>query len=226
MHAINDRLMQHTQRPDTKTALIRAAERLFAEKGLGGVSVKEITRAAGARNESALHYHFGDIDALIREVFANRYREIEATRLALLAELRLDKTPDKLEAVLAAAVTPFMAECQHEHGRLYARFCAQIATDPRFDLTDMVNSIGMPSLATMRALLIGQLGDVPSDILATRLRRSFVVSLIIAADFAREIELGTAPPIEEATREAVVTLAGFLRAASPRPKPRAARKTE
>ena len=50
----------------TKTRLIRAAERLFAENGLGAVSVRDITRAAGAKNESALHYHFGSKEALIR----------------------------------------------------------------------------------------------------------------------------------------------------------------
>jgi len=216
--------MQHTQRSDTKAALIRAAERLFAEKGLGVVSVKEITRAAGARNESALHYHFGDIDALIKEVFANRYREIEEARSARLAELRLDKTSDKLEAVLEAAIAPFLAACLRKDGRLYARFCAQLATDPRFEIADMINSIGMPSLGTLRSLLVGCLGSIPNDILATRLTRAFTISLMLAADYARQIELANAPPIEEATREAVVTLAAFLRAKSPRTKTRPAKK--
>jgi AcrR family transcriptional regulator len=201
---------------DTKAALIRAAERLFAEKGLGGVSVKEITRAAGARNESALHYHFGGVDGLIRQVFANRYREIETARTALLAGLRLDKASDEVEAVLEAALAPFLAACLNEDGRLYARFCAQIATDPRFDIGDLIREIGMPSLETMSGLLVSRLRHIPNDILATRLRRVFIMSLVQAADYARQIELGAAPPIEEATREAAATLTGFLRAPSPR----------
>ena len=45
--------MQQSTRQKTKAALIQSAERLFAEKGLGSVSVKEITRAAGAKNPSA-----------------------------------------------------------------------------------------------------------------------------------------------------------------------------
>ena len=44
--------MQQPLRQNTKAALMSAAERLIAEKGLGGVSVREITKAAGARNES------------------------------------------------------------------------------------------------------------------------------------------------------------------------------
>lgn len=209
---------------NTKAALIRAAERLFAEKGLGGVSVKDITRAAGARNESALHYHFGGVDALIREVFANRYREIEQARTALLAELQLDKANDEVEAVLEAAIAPFMAACLKKDGRLYARFCAQIATDPRFDIGELVSEIGMPSLGALRSLLVNRLRGIPNDILATRLRRTFIMSLVQAADYARQIELGTAPPIEEATREAAVTLAGFLSAKSPRTKAKSKKK--
>ena len=72
----------------TKSSLIRAAERLFAERGLGTVTVKDITVAAGARNPSAVHYHFGNIEALIREVFAHRYELIEQARIARLAKLQ------------------------------------------------------------------------------------------------------------------------------------------
>jgi AcrR family transcriptional regulator len=62
--------MEKSRRRDTKEKLIRAAERLFAEKGLAGVSVRDITLAAGARNQSALHYHFGCMEDLIREILS------------------------------------------------------------------------------------------------------------------------------------------------------------
>lgn len=203
---------------DTKSALVRAAERLFAEKGLGGVSVKEITRAAGARNESALHYHFGGLDALIKEVFASRYREIEQARFARLAELSANKNGVGIEAVLEASIAPFMAACLQEDGRLYARFCVQLATDPRFDIADLIGDIGMPSLGMMRSLVIDRLRGIPNGVLETRMRRAFLISLVQAADYARQIERGSAPPIEEATREAAATLAGFLSAKPPMKK--------
>lgn len=204
---------------DTKSALVRAAERLFAEKGLGGVSVKEITQAAGARNESALHYHFGGLDALIKEVFAHRYRDIERARFARLAELSGDTRRLTIESVLEASIAPFMAACLQEDGRLYARFCVQLATDPRFDLADLIGDIGMPSMNMMRRFLVESIRDIPSSILATRLRRAFLISLMLAADYAKQIERGTAPSIEDATREAAVTLAGFLCAQESKPSP-------
>ena len=209
---------------DTKSALVRAAERLFAEKGLGGVSVKEITQAAGARNESALHYHFGGLDALIKEVFASRYRDIEQARFARLTELSAEKKSVGIEAVLEASIAPFMAACLREDGRLYARFCVQLASDPRYDIADLIGDIGLPSLGMMRSLVVDRLRDIPNGVLATRMRRAFLISLVQAADYARQIERGSAPPIEEATREAAATLAGFLSAKPPTKKVRSTRK--
>ena len=51
---------------DTRERLIDAAESLFAEHGIGGVSLREINRAAGARNAVAVQYHFGDREGIIR----------------------------------------------------------------------------------------------------------------------------------------------------------------
>ena len=44
---------------ETRTQLMRAAERLFAERGIEVVSLREINRAAAQRNATALQYHFG-----------------------------------------------------------------------------------------------------------------------------------------------------------------------
>jgi hypothetical protein len=126
--------------------------------------------------------------------------------------------------VLEAFIAPFMAACLQEDGRLYARFCVQLATDPRFDIADLIGDIGMPSLGMMRSLLIDRLRGIPSGVLATRLRRAFLISLVLAADYARQIEHGSAPPIEEATREAAATLAGFLSANAPSKQARPARR--
>ena len=46
-------------RPDTaetRARLIATAEQLYAERGLDGVSLVEISREAGQRNRAAAHY--------------------------------------------------------------------------------------------------------------------------------------------------------------------------
>ena len=198
----------------TKSSLIRAAERLFAERGLGTVTVKDITVAAGARNPSAVHYHFGNIEALIREVFAHRYELIEQARIARLAKLQKSKLPWKLETFLEAAIGPLFEACLEEDGRLYARFCIQLASDPRFDLVALVQDIGMTSATTMRENLLHNLTGLPREVLRTRMRQAFILSLVQTADFARLVEQGDAPPVKKAVREAVASLSGFLRAPS------------
>ncbi|NWG45502.1 MAG: TetR/AcrR family transcriptional regulator [Alphaproteobacteria bacterium] len=204
--------MQHATRQKTKAALIRAAERLFAERGLGSVSVRDVTRAAGARNESAVHYHFGGMEALIREVFADRYREIERTRLARIADMDAAAQDRDIELLMEAAVGPLFEACLEGDGRLYARFCVQICTDPRFDVAELVRDTGMESATLIRDRVSASLEDVPPDMLIARLRQLFTISIVLVADYARLVEAGTAPPAGEAAREAAVSLAGFLRA--------------
>ena len=50
---------------DTREKFLLTAERLFGERGINGVSLREISRAVGQRNPSALQYHFGSRDALL-----------------------------------------------------------------------------------------------------------------------------------------------------------------
>ena len=49
----------------SRTALLDAAERLFAEHGIPGVSDRTIAQAAGQRNHSAVAYHFGGREGLL-----------------------------------------------------------------------------------------------------------------------------------------------------------------
>ena len=46
----------------TREKLIDEAARAFAEHGVYGASLIDITRRAGQRNRGALHYHFGSRD--------------------------------------------------------------------------------------------------------------------------------------------------------------------
>lgn len=204
--------MQQSTRPDTRAALVQAAQRLIAEKGLGTVSVKDITDAAGARNPSAVHYHFGNVEALIRQVFAERYRNIEHARYARLLKVDDPDPQRRLVALVEAAIYPFMETCLEEEGRLYVRFCLQFASDPRFDLNELVSEVGMESLTLMQERVRACLDEIPAPILNSRLRHAFNISLIQAADFARRLEAGTTRTPEDIMRDSAITMAGYLSA--------------
>ena len=69
---------------DTTTRLRRTAERLFAARGLDGVSLRQITRDAGQRNSTALQYHFGSRDGLVRAVLDHHLAHVVLRGTALL----------------------------------------------------------------------------------------------------------------------------------------------
>lgn len=197
---------------DTRTALLQSAQRLIAERGLGTVSVKEITLAAGARNPSAVHYHFGNLEELLKEVFVRRYKAIERERALRLGKVDEPDPRRRLVALMAAAIGPLMECCHDEEGRLYVGFCLQFSSDPRFNLLELVAEHGMPSLSVLRAQVVGCVPDIPDAVLNVRLRQAFAISLAQTADYVRQLEAGSQITTEAAVREASVTLAGYIAA--------------
>lgn len=196
----------------TRAALVRSAERLIAERGLGAVSVKDITREAGARNPSAVHYHFGNLEELIKEVFAETFNAIEADRLQRFAKLETEAPEDPLYAYLEAAVAPWLEICLNEEGREYVGFSNQFVADPRFDLGELVDEASMTSLKILGTKLAECLPDIPGGIFMARLRQGFRISIIQAADYCALIEAGVAPPHEKIVRESARSLSGFFSA--------------
>jgi AcrR family transcriptional regulator len=63
---------------ETRDRLLKAAERLFADRGFKKVTVREICRAARA-NVAAVNYHFGDKLGLYREVMQSAIDAMRAT---------------------------------------------------------------------------------------------------------------------------------------------------
>lgn len=204
--------MPRSTHQDTRAALLQCAQRLIAERGLGTVSVKDITRAAGARNPSAVHYHFGNVEELIKEVFTQRYRAIEQERALRLAKVDEADPARRLVALMAAAIGPFLESCFDEEGRLYVSFCLQFSSDPRFNLLELVTEYSMPSLISLRAQVVDCVPNIPEDVLSARLRQAFLISLVQAANYARQLETGLQITAESAVLEASATLAGYIAA--------------
>jgi len=90
----------------TQELLIDAAERLFAEHGFDGVTLKQITAEAGQRNASALQYHFGSKVELVRAIVARRMPALNERRNRLLDEVEAAGRAGDLRAVVEALVRP------------------------------------------------------------------------------------------------------------------------
>lgn len=155
---------------NTYVQLIEAAERLFGQRGLDGVTLKEITRAAGQRNESALHYHFGSKRKLVQAIFAYRGERIDRRRVALLDELERDGKLDDLRAVIEATMRPVAEQMRQPDGHSFILFAAQIANDPASDIPAGAAHSPLQGIQRANDLLGAILGDLPPDILRLRLR--------------------------------------------------------
>jgi AcrR family transcriptional regulator len=89
----------------TREKLIDEAARAFAEHGVYGASLIDITRRAGQRNRGALHYHFGSRSGVLCAVL-ERHVDFLARREGELLEIALTKPDDDVKSVVEAIVRP------------------------------------------------------------------------------------------------------------------------
>ena len=113
---------------DTRLRMIEVAERLFAERGIGGVSLREIGAQAGQRNTAAARYHFGTKQGLVDAIFQHRMSPINVRRMEMLAAFDRDG-PGPRSAGSAEAYLYPLSEMLGEVGRpsWYLRFCTHAA---------------------------------------------------------------------------------------------------
>ncbi len=154
----------------SREAMILAAERLIAERGVAAVSLREIGAAAGQRNNSAAQYHFGSKAGLVEAIFAFRMAAINDRRLAALAELDATGRSRDVRGLVEAYVRPLADSFGDSPGeRWYLRFLARVAGDPQFSGHGPGNREFTAGLDDVLHRLDQALADVPEVIRGERL---------------------------------------------------------
>jgi len=110
----------------TRELLLDAGRRLFAEQGPFRVPLKQVVDAAGQRNTSALHYHFGGRDGLLAAIIDEHNSPIEEERRVLLDRIEADGRSDDLPSLVTAVVVPFSRMLDDERGRQFLAVVAQL----------------------------------------------------------------------------------------------------
>src|SRR6476619_1707777 len=113
----------------TQEQIVLAAERLFAERGIDGVSLRQIGAAAGNGNNSAVQYHFGSKERLLRAVFEYRLPWLNERGAFLLAA----RQPDDLRSSVECAVRPLREQSELD-GSNYMSFVAMVYQYGRRDV--------------------------------------------------------------------------------------------
>ena len=128
---------------ETRQRIIGAAEKLFAMRGIEGVSIRDITKAAGV-NLAAINYHFGTKSALAAEVFKHCIDPLNARRLELLDEVekKAGNKPPKLEAVLEAVIRPAVERgFDHEQeNETFLRLTGRCLSEPNAEIEQLVRA--------------------------------------------------------------------------------------
>jgi AcrR family transcriptional regulator len=121
----------------TRARILATAERLFAERGIDSVSLSEINRAAGQRNRSALQYHFGSRDGLVRAILDKHTPGIDQRRHAMLDELEPSEGLE-LRTLVEALVLPVAEKLDDPDGGIaFIRLNAQLIGHPSFPLLEL-----------------------------------------------------------------------------------------
>jgi AcrR family transcriptional regulator len=111
--------------------LLDAAERLFAEHGFHGVSLRTITTEAGM-NLAAANYYFGGKEGLFRAVFARRVGPMNAERAQRLDACleRAGADPPDVGEVLEAFIGPAVVVSASSGAEMFKKLSGRASTDP------------------------------------------------------------------------------------------------
>jgi len=149
--------------PDPATTgqrILRAAEDLFARKGIRGTSFKEITRLAKV-NIAAVNYHYGTKDALVRAVYERCLQPLNEERLRLLtmAEMAAGEWPLPLESVLHALFEPMLRTWRVN--RNFILLVGRLQNEPDPALSEFIQGLYRPLIPRFMAAACKAAPDVP-----------------------------------------------------------------
>lgn len=123
-------------RPDRRYAILLAAEKLFAQRGYHGVSIRQIAEEAGVPL-ALVGYYFGQKHELFGAIFEHWNSTIRE-RLNALANVRKHAgEPDYLEQVVDAFLNPVLRLRASPEGEWYALLMTRGINEPGTE-TDLV----------------------------------------------------------------------------------------
>jgi AcrR family transcriptional regulator len=176
----------------TRELILTAAERLFAEHGVFAVSNRQVGEAAGQGNNTVVSYHFGTKADLVRAIARRHSAPIEEIRQARLAEIG---DSDDVRDWIGCLVWP-VADHLAAVGSptWFARFAAQVMTDPTLRSIMIEESQSSPSLVRIIENLHRCLPELPPEVQEERSDMARQLQVHGFAERERALAEGTPTP--------------------------------
>jgi AcrR family transcriptional regulator len=109
----------------TRELILDTAEQMICERGMEGVSMRQIAVAVGQGNNSVIQYYFDSKEGLVRAIIARRAGQLEAIRKTMLADATANGKTGDVKILLTILLLP-IAMIKDANGRhVYAGFMQQ-----------------------------------------------------------------------------------------------------
>ena len=163
--------------------MIEAAEALYGRHGLEGVSLRQLSIAAGTGNNYAVQYHFGDAAGLIRAILMKRIPEIELRMARILATNKAQGRLTETRALIEVLFRPLFELVDSRGDRAHARFVLALLSSPAGaqHFVGLLNQ--MPMADHVFELLHAANPDVPPRFL--RERQRLITIMVLTSVFNR-----------------------------------------
>jgi len=174
---------------DTREHILDVAEQLFGERGVANVSLREIRIAAGARNTTAVQFHFGDRDGLLEALAQRHVPRIGARQDELWHAVVQDRAEHRARRLVEVLVRPgaeYLALGPSE--RAWTKIMSELVAVPDFPLAEISEIAPGPSLDAGRLLLLQMMAKMSPRIARERLFVAAHMLVHLYADRARVAE--------------------------------------
>ncbi|MCZ2840173.1 TetR/AcrR family transcriptional regulator [Modestobacter sp. VKM Ac-2985] len=191
-----------------RTALLDAAERLFAESGIAQVSDRKVAEGAGNTNHSAVRYYFDGRVGLLHALITRHLTPLEGPRQAMFAR------SDSVLGDVRSLVVPFtdaLAALPQPSSR--ARFLVQALHDPTAAGLLRESAELAPSASAITHSVVARLHHLDRDVAMGRARLMTRIVSTTCADVEALSERDGAAPSWQAVGDFLAdAIAGMLSA--------------
>ncbi|HET6731103.1 TetR family transcriptional regulator [Mycobacterium sp.] len=186
------RTLRADKASSTQEAILKAAERLYAEHGVFAVSNRQVSEAAGQGNNAAVGYHFGTKTDLVRAIEQKHRASMERLLQRMVADTGNSAELRDWIACLVRSLTEHLAQLGNP--TWYARFAAQALADPAYHKIVIKDALASPALVQVVDGITRCLPDLPAAVVTERNIMARNLMMHTCADFERAFAEGAAVP--------------------------------
>jgi AcrR family transcriptional regulator len=202
----------------TKERILKVAEQLFVRYGFKGVSMRLLTRESKV-NLSAVHYHFGSMESVLRTIFNQHIIELNQERHERMDACLVDEQNPLLSVqnLIEAYILPVLrhpASTKAPKGT-FARLQAQLSVDPSPEVRRVIDGVYDEIGTRFARMLRRHCSHLSDEEFLWRVNCIYGTIFYTQADTGRTRKIGTLMnmSIDQTDREqGIKMIAGFLAA--------------